>query len=142
MSRTPPTPVVCPRCGNTVGAEQAWCLSCGAPARTRMRPTPNWRLPVATIVALVLVVAGGTLGAFIALTTTGDEATPTAATTTVPAAPAVPAPDPQPTAAAPATTTPAATAPTATTPGAPVVTTTPAAPSGGATPDTGTAPAP
>lgn len=142
MSRTPPTPVVCPRCGNTVGAEQAWCLSCGAPARTRMRPTPNWRLPIATIAAIILIVAGGTLGAFVALTTTGDEPTPSAATTTVPPAPVVPAPDPQPTATTPAATTPAATTPGATTTGGPVVTTTPTAPSGGATPDASTTPAP
>lgn len=118
-SSTPPTPVVCPRCGHTVGAEQSWCLSCGAPARTRMRPTPNWRLPVATIAATVLVVAGGTLGAFVALTTTSDDpSAATPATTAAPAAPvtpAVPEPDPQPT--APATTPTATTTPTtATTP--------------------------
>ena len=134
MSRTPPTPVVCPRCGNTVGAEQSWCLSCGAPARTRMRPTPNWRLPVATVAAVVLIVAGGTLGAFVALTTTGDDPVPAATTTVAPVAPAVPEPDPQPTAPAVTPTTPT-TATTATT------TSTPAAPSGGtAVPGTTTAP--
>ncbi|WP_210492351.1 hypothetical protein [Patulibacter sp. SYSU D01012] len=120
MSQVPPTAVVCPRCGNTVGEEQAWCLSCGAPARTRMRPTPNWKLPLAAVAALVLVVAGGTLGAFVALTTTTDapEATTTqtvpgavvpAATT--PGAPATGAPAGTPTAGAPATGTPTDGAP-------------------------------
>lgn len=127
MSRVPPTPVVCPRCGSTVGAEQSWCLSCGAPARTRMRPTPNWRLPVATIAAVVIVVAGGTLGAFVALTTTGDDPAPAAATTTAPAgAPAVPELDPQPTSTAPAATAPVAPAATTPAPAAPTTGTTPA----------------
>ena len=47
----PPAPgtVACPRCGASVGPEQDWCLECGAPARTRLVPTPNWRAPVAVL---------------------------------------------------------------------------------------------
>lgn len=110
MTKTPPTPIVCPRCGGTVGPDQAWCLTCGAPARTRMRPTPNWKIPLAAIAAIVLIVAGGTVGAFVALTT--DREAPTATTT-------------QPAATAPAATPPAAT-PTETPTIPPAVGTTPA----------------
>lgn len=87
MSRTPPAEIPCPRCGAPVGSEQAWCLTCGAPARTRMRPTPNWKVPLLAIAAIVLIVAGGTVGAFVALTT--DNEAPkasTVSTSTVPAA--------------------------------------------------------
>ena len=138
MSRDAPTPIVCPRCGGTVGADQAWCLTCGAPARTRMRPTPNWRIPIAVIAAIVLAVAGGTVGAFVALTT-DDEAAPTAtqtagqqappaaqtppATQAPPASQAPPAATPAPTATAPAGT---ATLPPSVTAPAPAATPAPA----------------
>lgn len=100
MTRTPPAEIPCPRCGAPVGPEQAWCLTCGAPARTRMRPTPNWKLPLLAIAVLVLIAAGGTVGAFVALTTDNEApkastvptstvpaATPPEATTGAPAAP-------------------------------------------------------
>ena len=35
----------CPRCGRRSRRDQDWCLDCGAAARTRLVPTPNWRLP-------------------------------------------------------------------------------------------------
>jgi hypothetical protein len=63
-----PVPLRCPRCGANVAPEQDWCLECGAPARTRLAPTPNWRLPVAFL-ALVALVAGLALAiAFTSLT--------------------------------------------------------------------------
>lgn len=133
MTQVPPTAIVCPRCGNTVGEEQAWCLSCGAPARTRMRPTPNWKLPLAAVAALVLVVAGGTLGAFVALTTTTDAPQPTT-TQTVPAASPVATTPVDPATGAPATGTPTTGAPAT---GAPATgTPTTGAPASG-TPTTG-----
>lgn len=107
MKQTPPAEIPCPRCGAPVGPEQAWCLTCGAPARTRMRPTPNWKLPLLAIAAIVLVVAGGTVGAFVALTTDNEApkastvpaatvpaATPPDAATGVPADPNAPSADP------------------------------------------------
>ena len=39
----------CPRCSAPIGPEQDWCLECGAPARTRLAPTPNWQLPTVAI---------------------------------------------------------------------------------------------
>ena len=55
----PPAPgtIACPRCATTIGPDQAWCLECGAPARTRLVPTPNWRAPVA-VLAVVILLAG------------------------------------------------------------------------------------
>jgi ribosomal protein L37E len=132
MSRTPPADIPCPRCGAPVGSEQAWCLTCGAPARTRMRPTPNWKLPLLAIAVIVLIVAGGTVGAFVALTTDNEApkastvstatvpaATPPPAATGTPTDPnAVPSPDPNADPAAP----PAATTATTTAPAPPATT--------------------
>ena len=109
----PPAPgtVACPRCGASIGPEQSWCLECGAPARTRLVPTPNWRAPVA-VLALVVLLAGIALAvAFVALTNdtepaapVNSQAPPPSATTAQPAAPAQPAPTQAP--AAPTTTAP------------------------------------
>jgi len=79
-----PAELRCPRCSARIAPEQDWCLECGAPARTRLAQTPNWRLPVA-VVATVAVLAGLALAvAFAELT--GDDAPVTApATQTAPA---------------------------------------------------------
>ena len=115
--------VACPRCGASIAADQSWCLECGAPARTRLVPTPNWRAPVA-VLAVVILLAGIALAvAFVALTNDNEpaapvnsQAPPPSATTAQPAAPAQPAPTqaaPAPTTAAPTTAAPG-TASTAT----------------------------
>lgn len=133
----PPGSIRCPRCSATVGPDQDWCLECGAPARTRLAPTPNWQLPTVAIGAIVLL--AGALLAFAFVELTGDDGatagtTPTAvvqtapppavlpppvvtptATTTTPAGPAVPTTVPGQTATVPA---PAATTPTTATTGA------------------------
>ena len=75
----PPEPgtIACPRCGTAVGPEQQWCLHCGAPARTRLVPTPNWRAPL-LVLALVAVLAAAALAtAFVELTKDGEPAAPT-----------------------------------------------------------------
>jgi hypothetical protein len=106
----PPDPgtIACPRCATPVGPDQDWCLACGAPARTRLVPTPNWRAPVA-VLATVILLAGIALAiAFVALTNDTEpaapvdsQAPPPSATTTQPPASAQPAPTP--TTAAPQT---------------------------------------
>ena len=106
----PPAPgtVACPRCGTSIGPDQSWCLECGAPARTRLVPTPNWRAPVA-VLAVVILLAGVALAvAFVSLTNDNEpappvnsQAPPPSATTAQPPAAAQPAP----TATAPAPTT-------------------------------------
>jgi hypothetical protein len=111
----PPAPgtVACPRCGTSIGPDQSWCLECGAPARTRLVPTPNWRAPVA-VLAVVILLAGIALAvAFVALTNdkepaapVNSQAPPPSATTAQPPAAAQPAPTqaaPAPTTAAPGT---------------------------------------
>jgi hypothetical protein len=111
----PPAPgtISCPRCATTIGPDQSWCLACGAPARTRLVPTPNWRAPVA-VLALIAVTAGIALAvAFVALTNdtepaapVNSQAPPPSATTTQPAAPAQAAPTAAPTQPAPSTAAP------------------------------------
>jgi hypothetical protein len=80
-----PVSLRCPRCGAVVGPEQDWCLECGAPARTRLAPTPNWRAPIA-LVAVVVLLAGLVL-AFAFTSLTSDDGKVTAATTAAPAQP-------------------------------------------------------
>jgi hypothetical protein len=96
----PPAPgtIACPRCATTIGPDQDWCLACGAPARTRLVPTPNWRAPVA-LLAVIVTLAGIALAvAFVALThdtepaaPVNSQAPPPSATTAQPA-PAQPTP--------------------------------------------------
>jgi hypothetical protein len=74
-----PVPLRCPRCGANVAPEQDWCLECGAPARTRLAPTPNWRLPVAFLAAVALIAGLALAVAFSSLTK--DDGTVSAATT-------------------------------------------------------------
>ena len=104
----PPAPgtVACPRCAALIGPDQDWCLECGAPARTRLVPTPNWRAPVAVLAVVVLLAGVALAVAFVSLTNdtepaapVNSQAPPPSATSTTPAAPA-PAP-PAPTTAAP-----------------------------------------
>jgi predicted nucleic acid-binding Zn ribbon protein len=84
----------CPRCSAPIGSEQDWCLECGAPARTRLAQTPNWRLPTVAIGAVVLVAGALLAFAFVKLTNDNDVpagTTPTAVVTTPVAPPVVPA---------------------------------------------------
>lgn len=74
-----PVPLRCPRCGANVAPEQDWCLECGAPARTRLAPTPNWKAPIA-LVAVVVLLAGIAL-AFAFTSLTSDDGSVSAATT-------------------------------------------------------------
>jgi hypothetical protein len=137
----------CPRCSSPVGPEQDWCLECGAPARTRLAPTPNWQLPTVAIGAIVLL--AGALLAFAFVKLTSDDDVPTAGTTptavveTTP--PAIITPPPAVTTLPPgATTAPVQPVPPATVPGqttpavtTPGVTTTPTATLTSTTPITG-----
>jgi hypothetical protein len=120
----PPGSIRCPRCDATLGPEQDWCLNCGAPARTRLAPRPNWKAPV-VVVAVIAVLSGIALAvAFVSLT--GDDDPPVATTATATAPPAT-TPAGTTLAGQPGvTTTPTAPAITATTPAAVPEQTTPA----------------
>lgn len=52
----------CPLCHSPIGADQDWCLRCGAAARTRLAAKPRWRGPLLAL-ALVVLVAAGVLAA-------------------------------------------------------------------------------
>jgi hypothetical protein len=137
----PQAGTACPRCGAHIADEQDWCLRCGDAARTRLVPTPNWRLPI----VLAAIVAGLALLviaiSFVQLTRDETPATPATATTPPPAA----APPPATTAATsttPGSTTTTPGAGTQTAPGATDTATTPEAASTGTTPGTGTQTAP
>jgi hypothetical protein len=144
LEAPPQAGTACPRCGAHIADEQDWCLRCGDAARTRLVPTPNWRLPI----VLAAIVAGLALLviaiSFVQLTRDETPATPATATTPPPAAappPATTAP-PAATSTTPGSTTTAPGAGTETAPGATATATTPGAASTGTTPGTGTKTAP
>lgn len=62
-----PRPDVCPNCGAPLPPGQDWCLNCGAPARTRIAGTPNWRLPVALVGVLIVLLGAAVAVAFVQL---------------------------------------------------------------------------
>ncbi|HEV2775674.1 MAG TPA: hypothetical protein VGV90_08795 [Solirubrobacteraceae bacterium] len=107
MQLPEPGAMPCPRCSSPIGPEQDWCLECGAPARTRLAPTPNWQLPTVAI-GTIIAIAGALLAfAFVKLTNDDDVpaagTTPTAVVPTAP--PAVITPPPAVTTTPTATTT-------------------------------------
>jgi hypothetical protein len=122
-----PGSIRCPRCDAPIGPDQDWCLECGAPARTRLARTPNWRLPVAAVALIALIAGIALAGAFVALTndspvTAGTQPATTAGATAPPPSVAV-----APTNAAPTTAAQtAAQTPADATPAAPGATSTPA----------------
>ncbi|HUR85310.1 MAG TPA: hypothetical protein VMY78_08185 [Solirubrobacteraceae bacterium] len=92
MSAQPPAPgqplipdpgtIHCPRCSSPIGTDQDWCLECGAPARTRLAQTPNWRLPTVAIGAIVAIAGALLAFAFVKLTSDDDDPIPAATTAT------------------------------------------------------------
>jgi hypothetical protein len=96
----------CPRCGAHVDDNQDWCLNCGDAARTRLVPTPNWRLPIAMTAIVAALALLAIAISFVQLTRDDAPVTPTApaAATTTTAPPATTAP-PTTTTAPGATTT-------------------------------------
>jgi hypothetical protein len=103
-------PIACPRCRALIGAQQDWCLECGAAARTRLVPTPNWRLPMAIVAALATLAVLALLAAFFVITDDDPAPTPTAPPAAAPPPPVVP------TTIVPTTTVPTTTVPTTTVP--------------------------
>ena len=99
-----PSDAECLRCGAELAGDQEWCLECGA-SRTLIHRPPDWRVPVAVIGVVVLLVLGGFLVALIGLSGNANR-NAAAAIPTSAATPATPA----------ATTASAAKSTTATTP--------------------------
>jgi hypothetical protein len=103
----------CPRCSATLGPEQDWCLECGAPARTRLAATPNWRVPT-LVIAIVVLVSGALLAfAFVKLTGDDNTTTPSGTAPVVATQPGVTPPAVTSTPTTPSTTAPAPASTTA-----------------------------
>jgi len=100
-----PNAIHCPRCATPIGPEQDWCLECGAPARTRLAQTPNWRLPTVAIGAVVLLAGALLAFAFVKLTNDNGAPAGTTPTATVATTPVVPVVPPAPAVVPTATTT-------------------------------------
>jgi hypothetical protein len=83
-------PTRCPRCAAPLPDDHDWCLECGAAARTRLAPPPNWRIPVAIVAAVIVLSLAGLAFAFFTLSGGGDDAV----VTTPPATTAAPATQP------------------------------------------------
>ena len=108
----------CPLCDAELAPHQDWCLNCGAPARTRIAPTPNWRMPLVAVVIALAISGAGLAYAFVKLSN-GNGSVPKTITTAPAAASTVPTATPPAAVAPPAASTPAV--PT-TTPATPVPT--------------------
>lgn len=48
----------CPHCSSPLGDAQEWCLECGT-ATTLIRTPPDWRIPVAIVVAVIATALAG-----------------------------------------------------------------------------------
>ena len=110
----------CPLCGAELDPEQDWCLRCGSAARTRLAPSPNWKAPIAVLVAAAVISAAVLAAALVKLAGSSSSARTPAARTGVLARPAAPAitqggpaatAPPAASAASPGTPAPAATTP-------------------------------
>ena len=77
----------CPLCGAELGPEQDWCLRCGSAARTRLAPSPNWKAPVAVLVAAAVISAAVLAAALVKLAGSSSSGSAGASTAT-PTAPA------------------------------------------------------
>jgi hypothetical protein len=104
-AQAPAPSEACPLCGAPLHAEQEWCLSCGAAARTRLAASPNWRAPLITVVVVAVLSLGVLAGALVKLaggsgsqtpattttvTTAAGALTPTITTNTTPTTPSTP----------------------------------------------------
>jgi hypothetical protein len=104
----------CPLCRQPLEPEQEWCLRCGAAARTRLAPAPNWKAPL-TALAVLITLALGVLAASVVELAGGfgdSTANPVTVTVTTGAAEG-----PSATSPAGPTGTPGASTPGASTPG-------------------------
>ena len=68
LSSTTPatTAAACRNCGSELREDQEWCLECGA-ARTVLWAPPDWRLTVAIVAAVVVVLVAGVVVALVIL---------------------------------------------------------------------------
>lgn len=58
---------LCPLCGAPLKREQAWCMRCGAAARTRLAAQPKWKALVIALVVVVVLALGVLTAALVTL---------------------------------------------------------------------------
>jgi len=58
---------LCPLCGAPLKAEQAWCMRCGAAARTRLAAQPKWKALVIAFLVIVVLALGVLTAALVKL---------------------------------------------------------------------------
>ena len=73
---------VCERCGSPLEHDQEWCLECGV-ARTLIRRPPDWRVPIAVIGIVILLVGAAFAIALINLSSDANRAAAQSAATTI-----------------------------------------------------------
>ena len=66
--------LVCGGCGAPLQADQEWCVECGT-ARTIIHRAPDWRIPIAIIATVILLVVAGLAVALFALSSETNRAT-------------------------------------------------------------------
>jgi septal ring-binding cell division protein DamX len=92
-----PAESACAQCGSPMAEDQEWCLECGS-ARTLIHAPPDWRIPVAVIGTVVVLVLAAFAIALVSLSGTANDNTQTvsrsAAPRTATAAPAAAAKPP------------------------------------------------
>lgn len=71
----------CAQCGTELEDDQEWCLECGA-ARTLIHRAPDWRVPVALVAAIVVLVLAGVAIGLVSLSRNSNAATARAAAVT------------------------------------------------------------
>jgi hypothetical protein len=81
----------CAHCGSELSEEQEWCLECGA-ARTLIHRPPDWRIPLAVIGVVVLLVLAAFGIALVALSSDANRSAQPAGSAPSVAAAAAPAP--------------------------------------------------
>jgi hypothetical protein len=69
---------VCAHCGAGLARDQEWCLECGS-ARTLIHRPPDWRVPIAIVGVVVLLVLAGFAIALINLSTNANRSAQTVA---------------------------------------------------------------
>jgi hypothetical protein len=64
-------------CSAPLAPDQDWCLHCGAAARTRLSATPNWKIPLAVVIVIAVLLVGILAASLVALARGPGAAPPT-----------------------------------------------------------------
>lgn len=85
-SPAPDATSACARCRGPLHDDQEWCLECGT-ARATVRRAPSWRIPVAVVAAVALLVLVGLAIALASLSGRANQSAPPPPQHSAPVAP-------------------------------------------------------